>query len=383
MLITEEQRQAILAPIGESVGIDGRADEGEVADLLRDLRSDRKMLVRLEQGAALGGGESAVPDGARSWEDLAEAAADYLGGHSKDLEPMAILIEAAARSDDPADLAEAMTVLAQLVETFWDQGLYPQEDEDGIETRFQPLSGLSGGSQDKEGALILPLRRIKLAESGGAVLRYLDKVRADAAMAASQTLAGEAKTARVQEATELYAAIESLSRQAPGATIERSWVAMSTAAQGWRQTIDFITERTKPRMPASSRLSQEFAGLCEWLEPMRPQEEAAADPDAADGEAPAGDGGAGAVAAGAGERFMVGTITRRDDALKAISAAAQYFQSNEPLSPLGAALREVDRRARMSLDELLSELIPSDSARNDFYWRSGIRPPSGSGNGDD
>ena len=78
---------------------------------------------------------------------------------------------------------------------------------------------------------------------------------------------------------------------------------------------------------------------------------------------------------GSGGGFVSGRITRREDALAAVSAAADYFQSNEPLSPLGATLREVERRARSSLADLLIELIPDETARADFYWRSGIRPP--------
>jgi type VI secretion system protein ImpA len=42
---------------------------------------------------------------------------------------------------------------------------------------------------------------------------------------------------------------------------------------------------------------------------------------------------------------------------------------------MGATLREVDRRARMSLADLLEELIPDSDTRETFYWRSGIRPP--------
>ena len=61
--------------------------------------------------------------------------------------------------------------------------------------------------------------------------------------------------------------------------------------------------------------------------------------------------------------------------MKAIEAAANFFLTFEPLSPLGATLREVDRRARMTMDDLLVELIPDDSSRKEFYWRSGIKPP--------
>jgi len=82
------------------------------------------------------------------------------------------------------------------------------------------------------------------------------------------------------------------------------------------------------------------------------------------------------VAVGAANApFSIGKITRREDALRAVNAAADYFEKYEPISPIGSALRDVDRRARMSFDDLLVELIPDGSSRELFYWRSGIRPP--------
>ena len=43
MLIDEEVRESIMAPIDGGVGVDGRQDEGEAADLLRDIRLKRKV----------------------------------------------------------------------------------------------------------------------------------------------------------------------------------------------------------------------------------------------------------------------------------------------------------------------------------------------------
>jgi len=112
----------------------------------------------------------------------------------------------------------------------------------------------------------------------------------------------------------------------------------------------------------------------EWLEAMAPTSLEDTASDTAQPEA-ANEGGPGVVAAAPAGGFVSGKITRREDALKAIAAAADFFLEHEPLSPLGATLREVDRRARMSLHNLLNELIPDESARRDFYWRSGIKPP--------
>ncbi|MFC0206660.1 type VI secretion system protein TssA [Novosphingobium soli] len=382
MLIDEERRQSILAPIDDSVGLDGREDEGAAGDLLREIRSQRKAIVRLEQSAAMTDDDFVLPDGAWDWEQLAESAVDYLSAHGKDLEPMSVIVEAAARSEGLADLAAAMTLLADFVEAFWDDGVYPAEDEDGVETRFQPLSGLSGGSTDKDGALIQPVRKLAIARTGDGELRHMDKVRADAAMAASQGLSGDAKAARMDEANGLYRSIEAQGRRLSGEALARAAKLAGEAEDGWRRAIGFISERTKPQFPAASRLSEELKGIREWLTAMAPSSVAADEPAREEGVAATAGTGEAAPAGSGG--FVAGKITRREDALKAVAAAADYFQLNEPLSPLGATLREVDRRARMSLHDLLNELIPDDSARQDFYWRSGIKPPAEEeGNSDD
>ncbi|MEE4452452.1 ImpA family type VI secretion system protein [Novosphingobium resinovorum] len=377
MLIDEERRQAILAPIDDSVGLDGREDEGAAGDLLREIRSQRKAIVRLEQAAAMTDDEFVLPDGGWDWETLAENSIEYLSVHGKDLEPLSVVVEAAARSDGLGDLAAAMTLLADFVEAFWDQGLYPPEDEDdGVSARFQPLSGLSGGSNDKDGALIQPVRKLAIARSSEGELRHLDKVRADAAMTASQGLSGDSKSARIAEANELYRTIEAHGRRVSGEVLSRAAKLAGEADDGWRRAIGFISERTKPQFPAASRLGEELKAIRAWLAALAPTSAGADDAAAApEGEAEAG----GAVVGGApaaGPGFVAGKITRREDALKAVAAAADYFSQFEPLSPLGETLREVDRRARMSLHDLLNELIPDDSARRDFYWRSGIKPPA-------
>ncbi|HUD29125.1 MAG TPA: type VI secretion system ImpA family N-terminal domain-containing protein [Novosphingobium sp.] len=384
MLIDDERRQAILAPIDGSVGIDGRMDDGPAKSLLSDIRSRRKSIVRLEQTAAMADDEFVLPEDGWDWQTLADRSVEYLGTHGKDLEPMAVLVEAAARSEGLADLAAAMTLLADFVEAFWDEGLYPvegEDEDDGVEDRFQPLSGLSGGSTDKDGAMIQPVRKLVIARTSEGEFRHLDKVRADAAMAASQGLSGDSKSARIEEANELYRGIEAHGRRLSGDVLGRLARQAAEADDGWRRAIGFISERTKPRFPAASRLGDELKAIRAWLGGMAPaatasvEEAAPADAEAGDTGAQAAVSGGGGAAAPAGA-FLTGKITRREDALKAVAAAADYFALYEPLSPLGVTLREVDRRARMSLHDLLNELIPDDSARRDFYWRSGIKPPA-------
>jgi type VI secretion system protein ImpA len=367
-------RQAILAQIDGGVGVDGREDEGVAGDLLREVRSQRKALIRNEQAVSMG--QAASDDGGWDWERLAEEAQRYLSEYGKDLEPMAVLVEAATRLGGPEGLAEAMALLAEMVEAFWDQGLFPAEDEDGVETRFQPLSGLSGGGGDKDGALLLPVRRMPLVEAGGDALRYLDKIKADT-LATAQTGDADQRAARKEEAAAMLAEIDAIVRKLSRSRIEAVIAQVEAAETGWRRAVAFISERTKPRFPAASRLSSELEAMRGWLSELAgrlPQEITAIQTEGvANGEAIGGVQAAEVAASG----FTYGNISRREDALRAIGIVADYFSTYEPLSPIGETLREVDRRARLSLHELLQELIPDESARSNFYWRSGIRPPTG------
>ena len=271
--------------------------------------------------------------------------------------------------------------MADLVELYWEQGLYPPEDdEDGIEARFQPISGLSGGSGDKEGTLIMPLRRLVIGgDSVNGELRYIDRVTADAQFAASQSGGAENKAQLAAEAQEAFAATEALARRLSARALRASIAHLTSAEAGWRRAVSFISERTKPRFPSASRVSDELRGMREWVAGLvihAPDD--GGDYDAVEeaaGEA-GGDGGVMVAGGGAaGAAMVLGRIGNRSDALRAVTAAAEYFERFEPLAPMGATLREVDRRARMSLTDLLEELIPDSDTRETFYWRSGIRPP--------
>src|SRR5262249_53142662 len=81
---------------------------------------------------------------------------------TKDLEITAYLIEALVRLHGFAGLRDGFRLARELVESYWD-GLYPQPDEDGLETRVAPLTGLNG--DDAEGTLLVPIARVPITEA--------------------------------------------------------------------------------------------------------------------------------------------------------------------------------------------------------------------------
>lgn len=387
MIIDDDIAAALVAPIGggdgddanaAGVGVDGRADEGATGELFRELRFQRKAIYRVELRVSMGS-EPAGDGEAWDWETLAETAVDYLTNHAKDLEIAAMLVEAVIRIDGLPGLARGMGLLAQLVTAWWDQGLWPAEDEDdGIEARFQPLSGLSGGGNDKEGTLIMPLRRLVLAaNAAGDSLQFIDRVTADALFADAQSASTPEKRAAFnREAEAALEAHAATARRLGAKSLKPAAALLAAAEASWRGAIGEIYAKTKPKAPAASRVSDELKNMGDWLKSFlkdlpddAPAAEAVEDAAAEVGAV------AGGVAVAANAPFSIGRIERREDALRAVTAAADYFERFEPLSPLGSTLREVDRRARMSLDALLEELIPDASTRELYYWRSGIKPP--------
>jgi type VI secretion system protein ImpA len=79
------------------------------------------------------------------------------------------------------------------------------------------------------------------------------------------------------------------------------------------------------------------------------------------------DGQAGGVAAS--------RVQTREEAFRALLQISDYFRRAEPHSPVSYALEQVVRWGRMSLPELLSELVEDQSSRREVYKRTGIPQP--------
>jgi type VI secretion system protein ImpA len=368
VLLDENACAAILRPIEGDfapVGADGRSDDGLLGEAFRELRAERRAMVKLEQAAALDE-QAQASESQWSWETIAEAASAYLAERSKDLDIFTILVEAVLRLEGLPGLASAMTLLADFVETYWENGLYPREDEDdGVEARFLPLSGLSGS--DRDGSLIGPLRRMTLV----AGLSLGDKIAADAFFARAQAATSDEQRAPLTDAgNEALDALADRARGVPVPLVKSLLTHLVDAEAGWRRAIGYISERTKPRFPAASLVSGELGAMRAWSTALFQEQLAAADvaqPGAGPDEA--------ADPAGLAPRAPTGAPATREQALAAILAAADYFEKVEPLGPTGPALREVCRRARMTYRDLMAELLPDMGTRNEFYLRSGIRPP--------
>ena len=90
---------------------------------------------------------------------MRELALKTLMETAKDLEVAAWLTKGLVRSHGLAGLAAGAQVIGGLAERYWD-GLFPLPDEDGMETRVSPVTGLNG--RDGNGSLMQPLYKLVL-----------------------------------------------------------------------------------------------------------------------------------------------------------------------------------------------------------------------------
>jgi type VI secretion system protein ImpA len=68
----------------------------------------------------------------------------------------------------------------------------------------------------------------------------------------------------------------------------------------------------------------------------------------------------------------VGAITNREDALKQLALIADYFRTYEPHTPLASTLDRAVQWGRMTLPELILELIPDETAKALYSQLTGV-----------
>jgi len=332
---------------------------------------DARAAARAAERSANQAGEG--EDGAAShWKTMLELGPGVLATRSKDLEIVAWMIEALVREHGFAGLRDGFRLASELVERFWDH-LHPMPDEDGLETRVAPLSGLNG--EGAEGTLQVPIALAPItyeADNGSFSLWRFQKAQElsrieDADVLAERIEAGNPTLDQFQDTvrltppeffTELLDDLdvalrwfEDLCRllddhcgaDAPPASALRS---VLTEA---RQTIHYVV------MNVAGLPDPDVASVAEEV------------PEEAEDDSESAEEGAPAPAAPPGE------IRTREEAFRQMTRIADYFRRTEPHSPLSTMLTQAVRWGQMPLERLVEELIPDDDARAHFSLMTGMR----------
>ncbi len=355
--------EELLAPVSDAApaGADVRSDfsPASLYFRLRDARSDARAA---ERTADANPGEVVSPEG---WRNVRALAVKILREQAKDLEAAAWLTEALVRSDGLKGLSFGAGLIAQLAERYWDQ-LFPLPDEDGIETRVAPVTGLNGEGGD--GTLIQPLQKLPLFRDGQGetvlLFQYLQS-------AETATIADPKRLeARVNAGVTPFDTMQNAARAASASgysALRKDYIAARAA---WSEMGAVLDRFAGVDAPPTGRVTETLEKIGDFLSAYAPPEATSE----AVANAPEGLSGGelerAAMGAGPGKlRRLAG----REDALASLSEIADYFRKTEPQSPLAYTIEEAIRRGRLSWPELLAELVRDDQVRNNILSSLGLR----------
>ncbi len=354
---------ALLAPLEtgkQGAGIDLRGDFSATSAYQR-LR-DARTAARAEERARDADDDADAPDAA-GWREVLAVGEQALATQTKDLEIAAWMTEALVRRDGLQGLTEGGRLIAGLCDAFWD-ALFPLPDEDGLDARSSPIEGLSGGNAD--GTVMQPLRRLSLfRRTDGSGIGLYQWEQAEKVSAMDE----ERRNARYAAGAPELATLVTEARLDRAYLIERGREVMA-AADAWRVLDDVLTNRFESDAPSLRKVR----ALLDRMLQVVTQLGGAPTEDEATPGAPAAPTASTATMALTGAPVPTAGALTRESALKELDRIADYFRRTEPHSPLAYTLEEAVRRGRMSLAELLAEVLPDAEVRNGMLARLGMRP---------
>lgn len=334
---------------------------------------DARNTARAAERASLFDADSAA-NIMSQWRPILQSAPKLLSEQGKDLEIACWYLETLIRHHGITGLRDGFALLDALVENFWN-GLFPEPDEDGLETKVAPLTGLNGDGG--EGTLLAPIRNLAITAVGGGNFdsftfwQYQQAVDTD-------KLADP--TAREERAARLGFSLADV-RQAVAASPDAYYVELldelDNALDSYKQLHGRLRQHCGNQAPPSSAISALLEDVQRALRFLTKDKLAhlQAQPEAAPAEStPAAAGGAAApaTAAATAPGISAGPIASRDEALRRLSEVAQYFRATEPHTPIASGIERLVRWGRMSVAELMMELMPDATARAIYGQLTGV-----------
>lgn len=309
------------------------------------------------------------------WRDVAATAEKILRNTSKDLEVASWYTEALIRLHGFAGLRDGVFLMNGLVEQYWDS-LYPEPDEDGLETKVAPLTGLNGDGAD--GTLLLPIRSADITPEGdfGGFSFFQYQQARDADKIADD----DAKSARLETLGYSIADVNLCVR-----TAEPQWAqdlvdTLDESLTSYKKINENLRAQCGQDAPPSTNISSLLDEVLrtvrfiykEQLDSLKVVEEALGTSDTASDSAQSTADPVGMVAQ-QGITLPTGAITSREDALMLLEKAARYFRTYEPHTPLAPGLERLLNWGRMTVAELMSELLPDDQSRAMYSQLTGVK----------
>ncbi len=339
------------SPCGESLRWDPLYDE--IKDARRE--GDKDAL----------GADGAVQ---ANWGLVSAKASAALAQRSKDLMLAGYLLEALVESQGFAGLRDGLRVISGLLEKFWD-GLYPPIDGDDLEPRAAPVAWFT--EADRGARLPNRVREVALIPSAkdGPVLSWsFWKSRYVPPKADSEDEGDYAR--RRSDADERAKVFESAAAATPLEHFSTLRDDIQTCQQEVARLGTLLDERFGQSAPGTSALRQSLEECLTLATRIFKDKGGLLEPQAGDGAVA---GGEQPSADGIQPVGLTGPVRSRDDALRRLAEVALYFRQTEPHSPVSYLVERAGMWAKMSFEELLTELVKDSGTRDQIGELLGIK----------
>lgn len=302
-----------------------------------------------------------------NWGGFIESATKLLVESSKDLWVVAWLIEALVREEGIAGFRDGFQLCQKLCESYWEH-IQPRPSEDeGWEWTLSQLNGLNGTIKASLPHIpVLPSNWLAPRERSMTVFTYREAEKIHKLDPAERTL-------RIQDGATTLEDFHTAVTKAPLEEIE---AILATIEASRRSLTDYFTtlqQLCPEQVPAVSDIEEELESYSNLYRQLVAKRLAAKASDASlDSTALAN---ASNSMDGHANKNEVGysKVMTREDALAGLLRVADFFRRTEPHSPVSYSLEQAVRWGRMSLPELMSNLIDDETVRREMFRRLGIQ----------
>jgi len=328
-----------------------------------EIKSARNSARAAERNSMFDGGST---EAIENWHKIAKLAPQILSTESKDLEIACWYTEALIRKAGFQGLRDGFSLIRQLIEQYWHEGLYPAADEDGVETRVAAISGLNG--EGTEGVLLAPIRSTHITDDiqPGPFSLWQYKQAVDIKRISNT------KT-RSEQISKVGFSMDDIDR-----VVEQSsptWFGnlrddVTECLAEYRNISSLLSEHCGNHdVPATSKiieLLEETLGAISHIAKHKfpaavvdnsPEEQILSEPSDA----------------GLPGDILSNVPDSRDEAFRQLANISDFFRRTEPHSPISYILDRAVTWGGMSLDELINELIPDSSSRTTYSSLTGVK----------
>lgn len=381
--IDEPTFKRLLEPISEDspTGSSIKLDFGTPLNALKEARDEAEKCENAFRKWQIEELENR-PEAKADWKAVIEKAVNLLTTESKDLRAVAWLTEGLIRVDGISGLRQALSFFVELTNRFWEK-LHPCPDSDaghsdavsGLKKLFSDLTVKALDDltfiQDTPPRPDTPPKRITFHQHEN--LGNYDKLTDEELKERRRERLGWVSTAEYRKVAEktaidqLKEAFKDLSEAIKLTDLLGEFLESKCRPDRYKE-LTFSASETSGVKKQIGKMAEAVGNLLQELENINAEGQKATHLDFA--EPHSGDDDAASSAT-----YGYKSIATREDAFQAIEGIAAYFEQREPHTPVHFALRQIVRWGRMSLSELLKELLEDDKAFQSVSKRVGLRPP--------